>query len=507
MNINKIIAMAAIALLTSRMPAAQAQFNKAQTITDKATLAKLAAAVEKMPDSLSAHNAYIDAIGIDNPAIVVQYEKWMKKFPASATIPFALGNAYAEKESPKAKPYLLKAVAIDPKLAAAWSQLSIDADRWGDFDQGTEYMRKASEADPSDPNYAFYYAYFIKEKDEMLYRKLSLDVAKRFPDDERGAQSLFWLAADTKDVNYKMQVLELLKNSYDPIKSSWSYNGIVLYYDLLIKNDPEKAIALAEEMSKKDTSQEQSSYWKEEEVRIKKITDAKQLIAQQKLMEAQDLLSQIQYIGFNLSDYLPLLKAEAAASPGAAYDTLMIAFFNHMSEPLHKGLITYGAKNNKTAAQVDEDIYQQVLAKATPATPFTLKRYLTPGNASLSDFKGKVVLLTYWFPGCGPCRGEFPHFENVIRKFRDKPVEYVGINIVQQQNAYVVPFLKHSGYSFTPLEDVEGRQKGNMDNRGAAPVNFLIDQQGRILFKKFRIDGDNEDTLEMMINLLLEHQA
>ncbi|WP_262502372.1 TlpA family protein disulfide reductase [Pedobacter steynii] len=137
------------------------------------------------------------------------------------------------------------------------------------------------------------------------------------------------------------------------------------------------------------------------------------------------------------------------------------------------------------------------------ATPFTLKRYLTPGNTSITDYKGKVVLLTYWFPGCGPCRGEFPHFENVVRKFKGQALSYVGINIVSSQNDYVIPFMKSSGYSFTPLEDVKGRDKGNMDNRGAAPVNFLLDREGRVIFSDFRTDGDNEDELELMISTLL----
>jgi hypothetical protein len=53
------------------------------------------------------------------------------------------------------------------------------------------------------------------------------------------------------------------------------------------------------------------------------------------------------------------------------------------------------------------------------------------------------------------------------------------------------------------LEDVEGRAKGNLDNRDAAPMNFLIDREGRLIFSNFRTDGNNEEDLELMINLLL----
>ena len=171
---------------------------------------------------------------------------------------------------------------------------------------------------------------------------------------------------------------------------------------------------------------------------------------------------------------------------------------------MRTAIASYGSKLGKKAEQTDADIWARLNANAQMATPFNgLKRYLTPGEASLADYKGKVVLLTYWFPGCGPCRGEFPHFENVVKKFKGQDLEYLGINIVSKQNDYVVPFMKGSGYSFTPLEEVEGRAKGNLDNRNAAPMNFLIDKDGRLIFSNFRTDGDNEDDLELMINLLL----
>jgi len=121
----------------------------------------------------------------------------------------------------------------------------------------------------------------------------------------------------------------------------------------------------------------------------------------------------------------------------------------------------------------------------------------------LADYKGKVVLLTYWFPGCGPCRGEFPHFESVLKKFNRNDVAYLGLNVEPLQDEAVVPFLKESGYTFTALHDSRKRVKGNLDDNNSEPTNFLIDQKGRIVFSKFRIDENNEKTLELMIKELL----
>ncbi|HUW92662.1 MAG TPA: TlpA disulfide reductase family protein, partial [Bacteroidales bacterium] len=149
-----------------------------------------------------------------------------------------------------------------------------------------------------------------------------------------------------------------------------------------------------------------------------------------------------------------------------------------------------------------EDVHANRYATVVPATPFSLLAYITHDTISLDEFKGKVILLTYWFPGCGPCRGEFPNFENVIRKFKGKDVVYLAINIAPEQDEYVVPFVRSSGYSFIPLKD-EPEKRGNLTARGA-PTNYLLDRDGNIIFKNFRTDDRNERTLELMIQSLLE---
>ena len=62
--------------------------------------------------------------------------------------------------------------------------------------------------------------------------------------------------------------------------------------------------------------------------------------------------------------------------------------------------------------------------------------------------------------------------------------------------------MKSSGYSFIPLKDEEDK-RGNLVAPGA-PTNYLIDGNGRIIFKNFRTDGNNERVLELMISETIE---
>lgn len=486
---------------------ATAQVKKQAVVADRTVLSKLIKAVEASPDSLSVHQAYIKAATLNSAATVAQYDKWMKQFSKSAVVPYALAEAYLNEESPKAKPYLLKAVAIDPGFTEAWGGLWTDAQRWGAFKVGDEYLKKATESDPTNASYAFYYSSSFRDTDARRYLELTLDMVKRFPKSDRGAQALYWLATRSSDVADKLKYFELLHNSYDPAEFNWSSSGMTSYYDVLLAANSNKAVALAQEMLKDKKAEKE---WTNLVTQAQRVAEAKKLLKEQKPSEALALLNQVKlprYYRFNKE--LILLKAESddqAGNTSAAYDSLIVAFAKGPAVKLKAVINDYGVKLGKNETQIDADIWKRLDIVAKLATPFKLKNYLTPGYTSLEDYKGKVVLLTYWFPGCGPCRAEFPHFENVVRKFKGQNLEYVGINISSEQNDYVVPFMKGSGYSFRPLEDVNGRVKGNLDNRNAAPTNFLIDAEGHMIFSNFRTEGDNEDDLELMIKILLSNK-
>ncbi len=480
------------------------------------TMDSLKTAIEKDPANLDLHEAYLKASGFtkwgvkDDPAFINQYKKWMKQFPKVAAIPYALGHAYAGKESPKAKPYLLKAIQLDPKMDVAYFDLWIDAERWGEFAKGAEYIGKASEIKPDDPNYAFYYANTFDNSDHEKYVNLSLGVARRFPKSERGAQALYWLGVRSKNNADKAKYFEMLKEKFPPSKFGWSSSGMYSYYDLLLKESPDKAQSLAETMLGIASQPREKKTWEQNIATAKGLSEVDDLIAQQKYKEAIDVLDSIKVSRYSSAkDLILVQKAKALSASGnveKAYNDLKFSYALSPEPEIGKILNECGARLGKSKSDINKDVWYVRDTMSKAATPFTLTNYFTKGKTSLSDYKGKVVLLTYWFPGCGPCRGEFPHFQNVVDKFKGKDFAYVGINIVSEQNDYVLPFMKSSGYTFTPLEDVEGRKKGNLDNGGAAPVNFLIDQNGKIVFKNIRTDGSNEDVLEAMISQTLERK-
>src|SRR5262249_23052408 len=46
----------------------------------------------------------------------------------------------------------------------------------------------------------------------------------------------------------------------------------------------------------------------------------------------------------------------------------------------------------------------------------------------LSDFRGKVVLVSFWGSWCGPCMKLVPHERSLVERLKDKPFALVGVN-------------------------------------------------------------------------------
>lgn len=483
-----------------------AQLSKKETQADPVEVQRLKVQVEKDFKDLKAHTAYIKAAGLESPELKKQYDAWIKKNPSVAEIPYAYGEALTNHEYPEAREYLLKTVAINPKQAKVYQMLAFDAERWGDFDKGREYLKKASETDPASPDYAFYYASSLKEKDSALHHKLMLSIPERFPGTERGAQALYWLAFRTEDPKVKTEVYELARKKYNPAKSGWTSGTMSGYYDFLLPDQPGKALELASALvNAKDTMQDAAAWKKREEI-AKVIVEGRRLQASQKNQQAFDLLNTVAPLRWTSTGAVLLLeKSKANAGAGnyrAAYDSLLYAYAMEPTDELKGNMRKYANRLGKKEKDIDRDVWERRKTSAKPATVFSLNNYMSAGKTTLSDLKGKVVLVTYWFPGCGPCRGEFPHFENVVRKFSKTQLAYVGINVAPEQDAYVVPFMKQSGYSFVPVKD-EPEKRGNLVSRGQ-PTNYLLDKEGNIVFANFRTDERNERTLELMIKELLD---
>ena len=121
------------------------------------------------------------------------------------------------------------------------------------------------------------------------------------------------------------------------------------------------------------------------------------------------------------------------------------------------------------------------LAKGRPAPNFTLPD-LEGRMVSLTDYRGKVVLLNIWATWCPPCVDEMPSMEKLYQALSNEDFEILAVSIDESGAQDVLPFMKKHKLSFPALTDPKGTLKGLYETTGV-PESFIIDQDGVIVEK------------------------
>ena len=478
------------------------QYSKQENLD---RIKKLKAQVELDPNSLSANEAYINAVGINDATLQLQYNDLTKLHPDSYNIFFAIGNAYANEKDVKAIPYLLRAGTLKPKDEDVWKILKSNAYFSNNLSGKQKHIREAMEYAPKDANYAFDYATSFSDTNFEISDSLFLDVAKRFPESERSIDALYMLTLHATTISEKIAYYSEIENaSFN--RSSTSYlSSMSNYFDLLINYYPDKGFKLALKMVLNDKLF--IDLWKEKLKVASQFVQAKSLLDDNQALPAMAVLEKIELDNnqFNhhidAKELLAILKADAedkSNHTNVAFDSLVALYSRIPTDRLSSNIKTFGKKLGLDSITIWGKIYAIRLSGIKKATNFHLTNYISNRETSLDDYKGKVILLTYWFPLCTPCRNEFPHFQSVISKIDSSKIAYLGLNLAPDQDNLVLPFLKETGYTFIPVRDDWKRDKGNLPAFGA-PTNYLINQKGQIVFSGFSISADNEQTLKLMI--------
>lgn len=108
-------------------------------------------------------------------------------------------------------------------------------------------------------------------------------------------------------------------------------------------------------------------------------------------------------------------------------------------------------------------------------------------NVSLSDFKGKVVLLEFWGSWCAPCRKGNPELVQTYNQFKDRGFDILGVAADDDKNEWI-DAVKKDGLNWENVCDLRGDKNRASLIYGISyyPANFLIDKKGTIIAKDLR---------------------
>lgn len=103
-------------------------------------------------------------------------------------------------------------------------------------------------------------------------------------------------------------------------------------------------------------------------------------------------------------------------------------------------------------------------------------------EVSLSDHRGKVVLVNVWATWCPPCRQEMPSMQSLYEKFKDENFKILAVSIDSEGRAAVAPFMLKMNLTFPALLD-PGETIRPLYGITGVPESFIIDKQGILVEK------------------------
>jgi thiol-disulfide isomerase/thioredoxin len=126
-------------------------------------------------------------------------------------------------------------------------------------------------------------------------------------------------------------------------------------------------------------------------------------------------------------------------------------------------------------------------ANGTYLADFTLPD-MNANQVSLSQFKGKYVLVDFWASWCGPCRIQSPYLKEVSQRFSKNNFVILTISIDENHDDWDKAIIQDGTQAFVNLIDVRGRKSPvkNQYNIDSIPSNFFIDPTGKVIDKDLK---------------------
>ncbi|HTW58943.1 MAG TPA: TlpA disulfide reductase family protein [Terriglobales bacterium] len=149
----------------------------------------------------------------------------------------------------------------------------------------------------------------------------------------------------------------------------------------------------------------------------------------------------------------------------------------------------YHAAQRSPSARASSTSFSGIM-KSAPAPDFTLQS-LDGKNMSLSDLRGKAVLLNFWATWCGPCKIEMPWFVELQNEYGSQGLQIVGVAMDDSSKEDIAKFAKDMGVNYPVLigKEAVGDEYGGVP---ALPESFFIGRDGKIVDKIIGLRGKSE---------------
>jgi peroxiredoxin len=159
------------------------------------------------------------------------------------------------------------------------------------------------------------------------------------------------------------------------------------------------------------------------------------------------------------------VPAKKDAPPAPYSDLARLVRYMHVATTLNDPLF---AKAGQILADDEADVQK---------ADFTLKD-LKGKKVTLSELRGKVVIVNFWATWCPPCKMEMPDLDLIYTRFQ--PQGLVVLAITDEELFKAGSFITYAGYHFPVLLDTDKKVHKQFHITGI-PTTFIFDRDGKLL--------------------------
>ena len=168
--------------------------------------------------------------------------------------------------------------------------------------------------------------------------------------------------------------------------------------------------------------------------------------------------------------------------------------------PGHQGIVGIVTQFNEMLVENNKPAPAKTSAPTigSMAPDFTMND--TEGKPfTLSQLKGKYVLVDFWASWCGPCRGENPNVVAAYNQFKNKNFTILGVSLDENKEKWLQA-IKADKLQWKQVSDLKGWENATVSLYGydGIPYNVLIDPQGKIIATSLRESALQEKLLEIL---------
>jgi len=169
------------------------------------------------------------------------------------------------------------------------------------------------------------------------------------------------------------------------------------------------------------------------------------------------------------------------------------------------GLCQIACEKSKDEKPQEQSNIQEKVNTENPAPNFTMQS-VDGSSISLSQFKGKVVLIDFWATWCPPCVKSIPEVKNLWKKYKDKGLVILGVSLDKDMQAWHT-YIKNNDMNWYQVADGKfwENEAAILYGVESIPNVCIIDQKGNIVAQGLNPMGQAEE-IENTVSTLLENK-